>query len=46
LTRLRRVAVKVPTWGLTMDDAVLQEWMVGEGDVVREGEVVAVIETG
>ena len=41
----RRVAVKVPTWGLTMDDAVVQEWMVGEGEVVQEGEVVAVIET-
>jgi pyruvate dehydrogenase E2 component (dihydrolipoamide acetyltransferase) len=35
----------MPRWGLTAEDATILEWMVGEGDEVREGEVLVTVET-
>lgn len=37
--------VVVPTWGLTMEDAVLIEWLCKPGDGVVEGQSIAIIET-
>jgi pyruvate dehydrogenase E2 component (dihydrolipoamide acetyltransferase) len=35
----------MPSLGADMDEGVLQEWLVGPGDRVRKGDVVAVVET-
>lgn len=37
--------VILPKWGLTMEDAILLSWHVAEGDTVREGEIIAEVET-
>lgn len=39
------VDVVVPMWGMTMDSAVLNEWLKGEGDVVAVDDPLAEIET-
>lgn len=39
------VPVQMPRWGLTAEDATVVEWLVGEGDEVREGEVLLTVET-
>ncbi|MET8946861.1 2-oxo acid dehydrogenase subunit E2 [Streptomyces sp. NPDC004542] len=35
----------MPSLGADMDEGLLQEWLVGPGDRVRKGDVVAVVET-
>ncbi len=35
----------MPSLGADMDEGVLQEWLVGPGNQVRKGDVVAVVET-
>ncbi|EST36462.1 2-oxo acid dehydrogenase subunit E2 [Streptomyces roseochromogenus] len=35
----------MPSLGADMDEGVLKEWLVGPGDRVRNGDVVAVVET-
>ncbi|WP_369386564.1 2-oxo acid dehydrogenase subunit E2 [Streptomyces sp. CG1] len=35
----------MPSLGADMDEGVLQEWLVGPGDRVHKGDVVAVVET-
>ena len=40
-----RVPVQMPKWGLTAEDATIVEWMIGEGDEVREGDVLLTVET-
>jgi pyruvate/2-oxoglutarate dehydrogenase complex dihydrolipoamide acyltransferase (E2) component len=40
-----RVPVTLPKWGLTMDDAVVVEWMVSEGERVELGSVLLTVET-
>jgi pyruvate/2-oxoglutarate dehydrogenase complex dihydrolipoamide acyltransferase (E2) component len=37
--------VKLPKFGLTMQEALISEWKVGVGDRVEKGEVLAVIES-
>ena len=37
--------VILPKWGLTMEDGVVVEWHVSEGDAVTEGQVIAEVET-
>lgn len=37
--------VILPKWGLTMEEATLSSWLVGEGDRVEEGQIIAEIET-
>ena len=37
--------VILPKWGLTMEDAVVVEWHVAEGDSVTTGQVIAEVET-
>ncbi|MGW4564581.1 dihydrolipoamide acetyltransferase family protein [Streptomyces sp. NPDC004561] len=38
-------AFTMPSLGADMDEGVLQEWLVGPGDQVHKGDVVAVVET-
>jgi pyruvate/2-oxoglutarate dehydrogenase complex dihydrolipoamide acyltransferase (E2) component len=35
----------MPRWGLTAEDATVLEWMVAEGEQVREGDVLVTVET-
>lgn len=37
--------VVMPKWGDTMQAGVLAEWMVGPGEEVAAGEVLATVET-
>lgn len=37
--------VKLPKWGLSMEEATIVEWMVGPGDEVEQGEVLATVES-
>ena len=40
-----RSEVILPKWGMTMQDGTIVEWLVSEGQGVREGDPIAVIET-
>jgi len=35
----------MPKFGMTMDDGLIVEWLVAEGDTVAEGDGIVVIET-
>lgn len=35
----------LPKWGLTMEEATIVEWLVGPGDRVHEGTVLALVAT-
>lgn len=35
----------MPTWGVTMEDGLITEWLVKPGDEVKEGDVIGVIAT-
>ncbi|MEV1092377.1 biotin/lipoyl-containing protein [Streptomyces microflavus] len=37
--------IRVPGFGHSLDEALLVEWVAGVGDLVRRGDVVAVVET-
>lgn len=37
--------VKMPKWGLTMEEGTIAEWMVGPGEEVTQGEVLAMVES-
>ena len=37
--------VILPKWGLTMEEGTLTEWLVKEGQEVKEGEALADVET-
>lgn len=39
------IEVPLPQWGLTMENGVVQEWMVEVGETVVEGEVLVTVET-
>jgi len=39
------IEVILPKWGLTMEEGVLVEWDVKEGDHVKEGQTIAHVET-
>ena len=40
-----RVPVLLPKWGMTMHEGTIAEWMVAPGETVREGDVLATVET-
>jgi pyruvate dehydrogenase E2 component (dihydrolipoamide acetyltransferase) len=35
----------MPKWGIEMEEGVIREWHVNEGDTLKEGDLFAVIET-
>lgn len=37
--------VQMPKWGLSMEEGTIVEWMVGPGDEVAQGEVIATVES-
>lgn len=37
--------VQMPKWGLSMEEGTIVEWMVGPGDDVAQGEVLATVES-
>ena len=37
--------VELPKWGMTMQDGTISEWVKKPGDSVKEGDVIAIIET-
>lgn len=37
--------IKMPKWGMTMQEGVLTEWVVSVGDEVTEGQALALVET-
>jgi len=39
------VAVYMPKYGMTMEAGIITEWLVEEGDPVKEGDSIAVITT-
>ena len=39
------IAVHMPKYGMTMEEGIIVEWLVNEGDHVNEGDGIAVIET-
>jgi pyruvate/2-oxoglutarate dehydrogenase complex dihydrolipoamide acyltransferase (E2) component len=39
------ITVKLPKFGLTMEEATINEWSVGVGEAVAQGQVIATIES-
>jgi pyruvate/2-oxoglutarate dehydrogenase complex dihydrolipoamide acyltransferase (E2) component len=39
------VTVKLPKFGLTMEEATINEWSVAVGDPVEQGQTIATIES-
>jgi len=37
--------VKLPKWGLTMEEATVNEWLVPVGGRVEQGQVIATVES-
>ncbi len=37
--------VKMPKWGLTMEEGVILEWKVAVGDRVEKGDLLAMVES-
>jgi pyruvate/2-oxoglutarate dehydrogenase complex dihydrolipoamide acyltransferase (E2) component len=39
------IPVHMPKYGMTMEEGIIVEWLVNEGDRVSAGDSIAVIET-
>jgi pyruvate/2-oxoglutarate dehydrogenase complex dihydrolipoamide acyltransferase (E2) component len=39
------VEITLPKWGMTMQEAVVSEWLVAVGDTVTEGQPVVRVES-
>ena len=37
--------ITLPKWGMTMQEGTISEWRVAVGDHVKQGDVIATIET-
>lgn len=35
----------MPKWGLTMEEGTIAEWMIGEGEEIARGDIIATVET-
>lgn len=38
-------AIDMPKWGMTMEEGVIDEWLIAEGDSFAEGDLVCTIES-
>ena len=39
-----QIEVKLPKWGLTMEEGMISEWLVSVGEQVEEGQILANVE--
>ena len=39
------VPVHMPKYGMTMEEGIIVEWLVKEGDRIKQGDGIAIIET-
>jgi pyruvate/2-oxoglutarate dehydrogenase complex dihydrolipoamide acyltransferase (E2) component len=37
--------VKLPKWGLTMEEATIKEWLLEPGEAVKQGDIIATVES-
>ena len=37
--------VKLPKWGLTMEEATIKEWLFEPGEAVKQGDIIATVES-
>ncbi|MCS6835435.1 MAG: biotin/lipoyl-binding protein [Anaerolineae bacterium] len=42
---MEAVAVYMPKYGMTMEEGIITEWLVSEGDAVQKGQGIVIIET-
>lgn len=42
---MSRVPVHMPKYGMTMEEGIIVEWLVKEGDTIKEGDGLVIIET-
>jgi len=41
---MSQIEVKLPKWGLTMEEGMISEWLVSVGEQVEEGQILANVE--
>lgn len=41
---MSQIEVKLPKWGLTMEEGMISEWLVSAGEQVEEGQILANVE--
>lgn len=41
---MSKTDVKLPKWGLTMEEGVISEWLVSVGELVEKGQILANVE--
>lgn len=41
---MSKIEVKLPKWGLTMEEGMISEWLVSVGEQVEAGQILANVE--
>jgi len=41
---MSQIEVKLPKWGLTMEEGMISEWLVSVGEQVEAGQILANVE--